>query len=52
VEVEIVLPPRPRFPKDDPTGWKAIRELIGSVKGAEPDVAENHDKYLYGEPED
>ena len=33
---------------DDPTGWKAIDALRGIVKDAPPDVAENHDKYLYG----
>ena len=33
---------------DDPTGWKAIDALRGLVKGAPPDVGENHDKYLYG----
>ena len=33
---------------DDPTGWKAIDALRGIVKGAPPDVAEKHDKYLYG----
>lgn len=35
---------------DDPTGWKAIRDLIGSIEDAPPDMAENHDKYLYGDP--
>ena len=30
---------------DDPTGWKAIDALRGIVKGAPPDMAENHDKY-------
>lgn len=55
VEVDVVLPPRimkPRFDEDDPTGWKAIDKLIGSVKGAPPDVAENHDEYLYDDPHD
>jgi len=37
---------------DDPTGWKAIDALRGIVKGAPPDVAENHDKYLYGSPDE
>jgi len=27
---------------DDPTGWKAIDALRGIVKGAPPDMAENH----------
>lgn len=34
----------------DPTGWKALRSLIGIIKDAPPDVSENHDKYLYGDP--
>ena len=33
---------------DDPTGWKAIDALRGIVKGAPADMAENHDKYLFG----
>ncbi len=37
---------------DDPTGWKAIDALRGIVKGAPPDTAENHDKYLYGGPDE
>jgi predicted DNA-binding antitoxin AbrB/MazE fold protein len=35
-------------PDEDPTGWKAAEELIGFIKDAPPDMAENHDKYLYG----
>ena len=35
---------------DDPTGWKAAEELIGIIKDAPPDMAENHDFYLYGRP--
>jgi predicted DNA-binding antitoxin AbrB/MazE fold protein len=35
---------------DDPTGWKAIEALRGIVKDAPLDMAENHDKYLYGNP--
>ena len=34
---------------DDPTGWKAIDALRGIVKDAPRDMAENHDKYLYGD---
>jgi AF2212-like protein len=49
VEVLIPTPPPPPDP-DDPTGWKAIDELIGCIKDAPPDMAENHDFYLYGRP--
>jgi predicted DNA-binding antitoxin AbrB/MazE fold protein len=37
---------------DDPTGWKAIDALRGIVKDAPRDMAENHDKYLYGSPDE
>ncbi len=33
---------------DDPTGWRAAEEPIGFIKDAPPDMAENHDEYLYG----
>jgi predicted DNA-binding antitoxin AbrB/MazE fold protein len=49
VEVLIPTPPPPRG-CDDPTDWKAIEELIGFIKDAPPDMAENHDFYLYGLP--
>jgi hypothetical protein len=52
-EVEVVIPtPRPLRDPDDPTGWKAIDSLIGSLKGGPSDLAENHDAYLYGHPEE
>lgn len=35
---------------DDPTGWKALDKLIGCIKDAPTDMAENHDFYLYGFP--
>ena len=37
---------------DDLAGWEAIDALRGIVKGAPPDMAEKHDKYLYGGPEE
>jgi predicted DNA-binding antitoxin AbrB/MazE fold protein len=37
---------------DDPTGWKAIDRLVGSVKSGLKDVSENHDDYLYGNSRD
>ncbi len=36
--------------EDDPTGWKALDKMIGIIKDAPPDMAENHDFYLYGMP--
>jgi hypothetical protein len=52
VEVLVRVSERPPVDPDDPTGWKAIDELIGCIKGGPSDVAENHDKYLYGDPSD
>lgn len=55
-EVDVVIPApattSAEADEDDPTGWKAIDELIGCIKGGPSDVAENHDKYLYGDPHD
>ena len=49
IEIRVASPARDA---DDPTGWKAIDALRGIVKDAPPDVAENHDKYLYGGPDE
>lgn len=51
-EVEVLIPAEAGKDDDDPTGWKAIRSLIGIIKDAPPDLAENHDKYLYGDPDE
>ncbi len=49
-EVEVLIPSPARPDDDDPTGWKAAEELIGFIRNAPPDMAENHDQYLYGRP--
>ena len=49
-EVEVLIPSPAPADDDDPTGWKTAEELIGCVKDAPPDMAENHDFYLYGRP--
>ena len=49
-EVEVLIPTPAPADDDDPTGWKAAEELIGFIKDAPPDMAENHDFYLYGRP--
>ena len=49
-EVEVLIPTTTPADDDDPTGWKAAEELIGFIKDAPPDMAENHDFYLYGRP--
>jgi predicted DNA-binding antitoxin AbrB/MazE fold protein len=51
-EVDVVIPSRPVHDPDDPTGWKAIDELIGAGEATAPDVSERHDDYLYGDPDD
>lgn len=51
-EVEVLLPEKAAQDQDDPTGWKTVMELKGCIKGAPPDMAENHDKYLYGDPDE
>jgi hypothetical protein len=33
-----------------PTIWDKLLELAGTVDGLPPDLAENHDHYLYGTP--
>jgi hypothetical protein len=48
-EVEVVIPSAPRLDPDDPTGWKALDRLCGSVEGAPPGMSEEHDRYLYGD---
>ena len=48
-----VLLPGAKAPDvDDPTGWKAIDRLVGSVKSGLNDVSERHDDYLHGDPHD
>jgi len=45
-------PTAPSLAEDDPTGWKAIDRLIGSVSSGISDISEKHDDYLYGDPRD
>ena len=52
VTVTIETPQATAPNDDDPTGWKAIDRLIGSVKSGLGDVSEKHDDYLYGDPRD
>jgi predicted DNA-binding antitoxin AbrB/MazE fold protein len=51
-EVEVLIPSPPAPDPDDPTGWKAIDKLLGSVRSGLTDVSEKHDDYLYGDPHD
>jgi predicted DNA-binding antitoxin AbrB/MazE fold protein len=49
-EVEVLIPVRAGADERDPTGWKAIDQLIGIADDEDgpTDVSENHDEYLYG----
>ena len=49
-EVEVLIPVEGQSQDDDdPTGWKTARELIGCIteEPIAPDVAVNHDRYIY-----
>jgi predicted DNA-binding antitoxin AbrB/MazE fold protein len=50
-EVEVLIPGQPELDSDDPTGWKAIDSLSGIIKDAPADVSEEHDRYLYHDPQ-
>ncbi len=52
VTLTIEAAPEAKADDDDPTGWKAIDRLIGSVRSGLTDVSEKHDDYLYGDPSD
>lgn len=49
-EVEVVIPAAISSDADDPTGWRAAEALIGFIDDAPADMAEHHDRYLYGAP--
>jgi hypothetical protein len=36
--------------KSEKTVWEVLREFAGKAKGLPPDLASNHDHYLYGLP--
>ncbi len=52
VTVTIETPQPAEVDAEDPTGWKAIDRLVGSVKSGLKDVSERHDNYLYGDSRD
>ena len=39
-----------RHPPAERTVWDALLEFAGKAEGLPPDLAENHDHYLYGTP--
>ena len=49
-EVDVLIPTPAGSDDDDPTGWKTAKALIGFIHDAPPDMAEHHDRYLYGRP--
>lgn len=51
-EVEVLIPTQAKPDQPDPRGWKAIDEVVGSVRSGLKDVSEKHDDYPYGDPRD
>ena len=49
-EVEVVLPPSQTKNSDVPDHWEAAQNIIGLIKDAPKDMAENHNFYLYRFP--
>lgn len=48
-EVEVLIPTAAPTGDDDPTGWKAARDLIGCITEelAVSDASVNHDRHIY-----
>jgi predicted DNA-binding antitoxin AbrB/MazE fold protein len=48
-KVNVIIEAAAPAEDDDPTGWKAARELIGSIteEPAVSDASVNHDRYIY-----
>jgi hypothetical protein len=49
-EVEVLIPVEDPAAADDPTGWRAIDALVGSVRIGLKHVSEKHDEYLCSDP--
>ena len=50
VEVRLAEPRAEDTGEQCPTLYEQLKPLIGKLKGLPPDLAENHDHYLYGVP--
>lgn len=48
--VEVVESPAEGGVAGEATIWAKLLEIAGTVEGLPPDMAENHDHYLYGAP--
>lgn len=48
--VEVVESPSETGAVGEATIWAKLLEIAGTVEGLPPDMAENHDHYLYGVP--
>ena len=48
VDVNVSLVQGPAEPQT--TVWDRLRAIAGTVEGLPPDMARNHDHYLYGTP--
>jgi predicted DNA-binding antitoxin AbrB/MazE fold protein len=49
-QVEVLIPCPAAENVTDSVGLNAIDDLIGFIRNGLPDMAENHDVYLYGKP--
>ena len=53
VEVEVRLLSEiapPEGEEDIPSLYERLKDFVGKAEGLPPDLAENHDHYLYGRP--
>jgi len=49
-QVEVLIPWATAADEEAPVASSAIDDLIGFIRDAPPDMAEHHDRYLYGQP--
>ncbi len=50
-EVEVHVVPSAEAPGPPPTLYERLRPFVGKLEGMPGDLAENHDHYLYDEPD-
>ena len=48
--VEVLIPSEAAADQTEPAGWSAMDDLIGFIHDAPADMAEHHNRYLYGKP--
>ena len=51
VEVRLVADRAPaELQEEAPTLYERLKDVVGKAEGLPPDLAENHDHYLHGQP--